>query len=619
MTNLTGGKRKMCPTAAATATGGGGRDGGVSTEQRQRLDGRLCTIQGEVATLRDLSASPLSPPPPSPPFHVDEDEDIVDAVVSGDVDVKVPGGNDAPGLPAAYTDFVSVSEPCTVEDVLEVNAKSAPFPDRREANEEIIRRRGGGKGEGGETGGGAARARRGRSSHATFPAKLHDILSRPDMSDVIAWLPHGRAWRIVDQNAFIDRVMPAYFSQSKIASFMRQVNGWGFVRVTRGDSAAINSYYSEFFLRGKHSLVRFMERKPADRDALGPEPNFARYEAMPPNPDVDVSGLVPLPPSVSPVVAATLVENEGAPQMGQIGHPMLLNAFGAPCADQWSLQQHQIAMRQHQLLQEQQQLQLQAFQMRQNFLPQQSAPGGQLVQQQHAASFPPMPAAFPQEIMPTQVPSDAITPPDFAAMQQGQCAPQQNNGYGVPAFPQGMPELKVLGAGAVTPPDFAAAQQGQQQFVPQNATALPREQFGKMSNQGDFADLAALSQQAEQLASLQQMLQNQASQGQQQHQQYQQAPIPLEHQHNHLQQDLQHQQQGTTNYQLLDPTPLPEGKALQVTAPSAQMQMGFPCASKADMFAPLEADPFADEQNMSGDGMDVDMAGIMGGSLENFW
>jgi len=206
---------------------------------------------------------------------------------------------------AAYTDYSSVPEPCALEDVLAVNAKSSSPRHRREMNEASIRRRGGapepenedGSGGGGRNGGGGGgrgNFRRGPCSHATFPAKLHDILSRPDLADVVGWLPHGRSWRIVDQTAFINRVMPHFFTQSKFASFMRQVNGWGFARVTRGDE--VNSYYSEFFLRGKRSLARYMERKPAVRDMLGPEPNFAEYEILPPNPEVDPRTLVPLPP-----------------------------------------------------------------------------------------------------------------------------------------------------------------------------------------------------------------------------------------------------------------------------------------------------------------------------------
>lgn len=77
----------------------------------------------------------------------------------------------------------------------------------------------------------------------TFPIKLHMILSNPEFQDIISWLPHGRSWRILQQKAFEERVIPLYFRHGRYSSFARQVNGWGFRRVTHGSD--YNSYYHE--------------------------------------------------------------------------------------------------------------------------------------------------------------------------------------------------------------------------------------------------------------------------------------------------------------------------------------------------------------------------------------
>ena len=77
----------------------------------------------------------------------------------------------------------------------------------------------------------------------SFPMKLHRILSDPENSEYIAWLPHGRSWRVLKPKAFEDKVIPKYFRHAKYASFMRQVNGWGFKRMTQGPDH--NSYYHE--------------------------------------------------------------------------------------------------------------------------------------------------------------------------------------------------------------------------------------------------------------------------------------------------------------------------------------------------------------------------------------
>jgi hypothetical protein len=64
-----------------------------------------------------------------------------------------------------------------------------------------------------------------------FPLKLHQILSNPEHEECICWLPHGKSWRILKPSSFEQIVIPLYFRHAKYASFMRQVNGWGFKRV----------------------------------------------------------------------------------------------------------------------------------------------------------------------------------------------------------------------------------------------------------------------------------------------------------------------------------------------------------------------------------------------------
>ena len=86
---------------------------------------------------------------------------------------------------------------------------------------------------------------------ATFPTALFDILADPELDDIISWLPHGRSWKILDSAKFNESVLSSRFNQSKYTSFVRQVNGWGFRRVTVGPEA--NTYYHELFLRGRVS------------------------------------------------------------------------------------------------------------------------------------------------------------------------------------------------------------------------------------------------------------------------------------------------------------------------------------------------------------------------------
>jgi hypothetical protein len=75
--------------------------------------------------------------------------------------------------------------------------------------------------------------------------------------------------------------MPKYFRQSKLTSFQRQVNLYGFRRLTAGQDRG--AYYHELFLRGRpdlhKKLVRIRVKGTGFKSASSPatEPNFYTY------------------------------------------------------------------------------------------------------------------------------------------------------------------------------------------------------------------------------------------------------------------------------------------------------------------------------------------------------
>jgi hypothetical protein len=119
-----------------------------------------------------------------------------------------------------------------------------------------------------------------------FPAKMQAILSRSDLSDIIAWMPHGRSWRVLKPREFEVRVIPAYFEHAKFSSFIRQANGWGFRRITQGRDR--NSYYHPLFLRGLAHLCKRMKRPGvSEKQASDPdrEPDLYKISEMHPVPE----------------------------------------------------------------------------------------------------------------------------------------------------------------------------------------------------------------------------------------------------------------------------------------------------------------------------------------------
>ena len=73
-----------------------------------------------------------------------------------------------------------------------------------------------------------------RTKSAEFPIKLYALLELADsvfeFAQAVTWLPHGRAFAILDKVKFMEDVVPLFFNQTKIRSFSRQLHLWGFRR-----------------------------------------------------------------------------------------------------------------------------------------------------------------------------------------------------------------------------------------------------------------------------------------------------------------------------------------------------------------------------------------------------
>ena len=81
-----------------------------------------------------------------------------------------------------------------------------------------------------------------------------EMLDDPQNSEMMAWLPHGRAFAIYRKREFATDVLPKYFQKAaKYSSFTRKLNRWGFVRVTRGPETG--AYYHQLFRRNERRLV----------------------------------------------------------------------------------------------------------------------------------------------------------------------------------------------------------------------------------------------------------------------------------------------------------------------------------------------------------------------------
>eukprot|EP00540_Astrosyne_radiata_P023174 CAMPEP_0116865142 /NCGR_PEP_ID=MMETSP0418-20121206/25231_1 /TAXON_ID=1158023 /ORGANISM="Astrosyne radiata, Strain 13vi08-1A" /LENGTH=209 /DNA_ID=CAMNT_0004500477 /DNA_START=124 /DNA_END=753 /DNA_ORIENTATION=- len=94
-----------------------------------------------------------------------------------------------------------------------------------------------------------------------FPEKLHRMLKEVEKEgkqDVVSFYPHGRAFGVHKPERFASEIMPKYFKQSRLSSFQRQLNLYGFTRINTGADAG--GYYHELFLRGRPALSIHIRR-----------------------------------------------------------------------------------------------------------------------------------------------------------------------------------------------------------------------------------------------------------------------------------------------------------------------------------------------------------------------
>lgn len=79
----------------------------------------------------------------------------------------------------------------------------------------------------------------------SFPYKVHLMLEnakRDNYTHIVSWVNNGKAFKVHNAKAFVERILPMYFDQTKYESFRRQLNLYQFARVARGTERGIISH-----------------------------------------------------------------------------------------------------------------------------------------------------------------------------------------------------------------------------------------------------------------------------------------------------------------------------------------------------------------------------------------
>ena len=103
-----------------------------------------------------------------------------------------------------------------------------------------------------------------------FLAKLWALVNDPTCDDLITWDSSGGSFHVYDQARFSREILPRYFKHNNFASFIRQLNMYGFRKVSSIEHGSLKNegddieFAHPHFLRGQESLLEMIKRRAPD-------------------------------------------------------------------------------------------------------------------------------------------------------------------------------------------------------------------------------------------------------------------------------------------------------------------------------------------------------------------
>uniref|UniRef100_A0A8B9SCI3 Heat shock transcription factor 1 n=1 Tax=Apteryx owenii TaxID=8824 RepID=A0A8B9SCI3_APTOW len=97
---------------------------------------------------------------------------------------------------------------------------------------------------------------------------LWTLVEDPDTDSLICWSPSGNSFHVFDQGQFAKEVLPKYFKHNNMASFVRQLNMYGFRKVVHIEQGGLvkpekddTEFQHPYFIRGQEHLLENIKRK----------------------------------------------------------------------------------------------------------------------------------------------------------------------------------------------------------------------------------------------------------------------------------------------------------------------------------------------------------------------
>ena len=108
------------------------------------------------------------------------------------------------------------------------------------------------------------------SNIPAFLTKLWTLVEDEKNSELIAWDPSGFSFHVFDQTRFAREILPRFVTHNNMASFIRQLNMYGFRKVNSIDHGSLRSekedleFHHPYFIKDKEQFLEYIKRKVSD-------------------------------------------------------------------------------------------------------------------------------------------------------------------------------------------------------------------------------------------------------------------------------------------------------------------------------------------------------------------
>ncbi|KAM4713696.1 heat shock factor protein 2 [Anableps anableps] len=117
-----------------------------------------------------------------------------------------------------------------------------------------------------------------------FLTKLWTLVEDVDTNELICWSQEGNSFLVLDEQRFAKEILPKFFKHNNMASFIRQLNMYGFRKVMHIDTGVIKQerdgpieFQHPYFKQGQDDLLENIKRKVSN---TRPEDNKIKQEDL---------------------------------------------------------------------------------------------------------------------------------------------------------------------------------------------------------------------------------------------------------------------------------------------------------------------------------------------------